>query len=140
MNKRFIRVHPPVVVRELDGSVMVQQRAQGPAEPIVIAFVHFVASRLRDQVFGRSLETVEACDAIRNALAELKPDDEHLVLDELPWRLLVHAVRTPGVRTQYEPIAALSVLHFMRSIVDAPAALATKDNGAAETAEADAPN
>lgn len=111
---RYIRIHDPILVRELNGSAVLSN-----GKPIVINFVHFIAARLHDPGFGRSFETLEAAATIREAVAALDARSEYLALPEFAWRLLASTVRLPSESATYDPIVGMNVLPMMRAVLSA---------------------
>ncbi|HET9954096.1 MAG TPA: hypothetical protein VFQ61_06315 [Polyangiaceae bacterium] len=111
---RTIKLLEPITIREIDGSPALIH-----GQPLTVSMVHFLASRLRDVVFGQSLETLEHCKAIGDALVSASPSLQELTITDPAWRLLAHAVRTPGLKTQYDPLVGVNLLPFMRAVMTA---------------------
>lgn len=90
--------------------------ADGGVHTIPYSFEQFVEDRVRDPLFGKSVDTLEARGAIRKAAKNAAPGAE-IALRRADWELLKQASRTPS--TPYRPEIGEQILPYIYAVSDA---------------------
>lgn len=111
---KYIKVLPDVMLTRPNGRGLIDET--GREVMIPLSFKEFVFARLMDPKFSKDMETMMRAFEIKT---QTEKATDYLALEDADWKLLESVTRSPDQQTAYRPDVALSMLPFIRAIVEA---------------------